>query len=304
MTNAKKIRLFMLGTIMFLSIIKSSAQIDADPKIVISENLKFGFYSGISFLYKELDKNKNHEFNNHIGQSYAIELSKLVNEEIEIGLAYNNIKMSGSAINPQKEWMAYISDFYPAPIAYSSAVQSFKIIVQYNFHRFYTPKRGYLPINVFMKIGFGMGFVNSDIRYIDAEYRQLADPIYEIGRGKNEILGNSSLISAEFGSEYHLNDRFSFRVQGGAHIINKDFIDGVYNRVNIRESPGIFSMLISTNASIVYHFNYTSKNDMYNEQYPWFEKKFKNLYSKYYKPKKQKTQMINYPWHQRKFKKK
>lgn len=304
MTNTNKIKLILLGAIMLQSLIKSYAQIDADPKIVISENLKFGVFSGISSLYTELDKNKNHKFDNNIGQSFALELSKLVNEEIEIGLAYNNISLSGTAQNPEKNWMTYIPDFYPAPIIYNSAVQSFKIIVQYNFHRFYTPKRGYLPINVFVKIGFGMGFVNSEIRYIDPEYRQLADPIYEIGRGKNEILGNSSLISGEFGSEYHLSDRFSFRIQGGMHVINKDFIDGVYNRANIKESPGTFSMLSSVNASIVYHFNYVTRTQMYNEHYPWFEKKFKNLYSKYYKPKTQSIQMIKYPWHKRQHKKK
>lgn len=306
MKRAFKIFVVVLTSFVFMNN-ESMAQAGTSPDVAIFENLKLGFYTGVGTLMQELDPVKNHEFENAIGNTFTVEFSKLVNDKVEIGFSGTQMYLNGSAMDPKGEWFKWmeyedLEGLRYEPIIYHSQVQSFKIIVQYNFGRFYTPKRGYIPINVFAKFGFGMGFVNSDLDYLDPGSRG-DEKIYEIGRGENEILGNSSFISGDIGFEYHLSDRFSFRFQGGISFINKDFVDGVYNREVIKDSPGTYTMLGSSTGGIVYHFNYTTKGQMYNEQYPWFEKKFKNLYSKFYRPKSQKVQLLNYPWHERQRKK-
>jgi len=298
MKDACKILVIILGVFIFNI---SKAQIGTVPKVVIFENLKLGFYTGVGTLVQEFGQNKNHDFQDAFGNIYSIEFSKLINDRVEVGFAGTQSYFNGTAQEPLSSWMSYSEEgFDLAPIMYNSQVQSFKVIVQYNFQRFYTPKYGYIPVNLFIKMGFGMGFIQSELRYIDTEMRKIIDPIYEIGRGDNEILGNSSLFSGEIGFEYHLSDRLSFRIQGGVSFINKDFVDGIYNRTDIRDSPNTYTMMGNAIGGIVYYFNYTTKRQLYSKQYPWFEKKFKNLYSKFYRPKSKKVQVLKYPWHKRK----
>jgi len=325
MNRVRKIMLVVLGMFMLMSN-KLTAQVGTSSEIMVFDNLKIGFFSGAGTLMKEFGE-LSQDFDHKVGNTYGIEFSKLVTDEVEVGFAGNQTYLTGIGNNPEPSWFTWWSETSIAnggegklrpklsetptspkyPMMYSSQTLAFKIFVQYNFQRFYTAKRGYLPFNLYLKFGFGMSYVQSELRYVDIQNRidfPDYDPVYEIGRGDNEILRNSSLVTGDIGFEYHLSDRFSFRVQSGVTMINKDFIDGVFNRINKKESQGTFALLGNAMGGIVYHFNYTTDSQKYNEAYPWFEKKFKNLYSKFYRPKSQKVQLLNYPWHSRQSKKK
>ena len=190
--------------------------------------INVGAKIGISKLLTETDFSESTlEFNNQSGFTFDIEISKYLNNHIEIGAEFDNSVLSGENDIPNfsaNGWHAAFQTPITEPVEYHNKLSGFNFFFRYYFR----PALEESKFNPFIRAG--MGYINYTSEF---KYKTSPNPDDEgiiFGKGVN---GYGSLSTAVFklgtGFKTSLSSQVYLLTNLDFNLANYDFLDVVHN---------------------------------------------------------------------------
>jgi hypothetical protein len=163
------------------------------------------------------------EFDNKIGFNTALEISKYIYPQWEIGVEIGYSTLSGNTSNPEltAEDIQFGIPELTEPVKYISKLFGLNLLFRY----FFKPVSSASAFNPFMRAGGGLLNYNSEFNYIDANnnellfgkgtegYTKLSTPVFFIGTG----------FKTSLTSQFYMMTSIDF------NMVNYDFLDVIHN---------------------------------------------------------------------------
>jgi len=289
-------------------------------------NWNFTFQLGPTVLVNELNKDfsgTGNDMNNQADIGFSFQLAKMIWERVDMGFDFGVSNYKGYRLNPSNinylmlsnNFNNEISDFQPYSIYYKSNITNFTIFTKYNFINFSSFSKGFIKLNLYTKLGFGLIFLSSEMGYSNySNYvlTGLTHPLFSVGHFPNPMRNSHFSINPAFGMNYQLSDRFFISAEASFQIINADYIDGIHNynnklrpdvessfiedyRVNVYDITGKFML------GLTFFFNFDSRRQTRKDAFPWYFNRYRSYYSKFQTPSTKKARKDRLPFYNIKF---
>lgn len=273
----------------------------------IETNWNFTVQLGGTALLSEVNKDfsgSSNDMNNLPDWGINFQIAKMLINQFEAGVefGYSNYKgyKTHSAnvnwLNLHNDFNNEKVDFQPYAIYYDSDLTNLTIFGKYNFINFRTWSKGYLKLNLYLKLGMGLALPSVEMGYTDkVNYKLtgLTHPIYVKGRYPRPERDVHGFLSPALGLNYQMTERLFFSAETSLQFIAADNIDGIHN-FNSQLTPdvsdeGSVEYRIRVNdmtakflIGLTYYFNFDSTRGIREKQNPFFRKRSESYYSKYH----------------------
>lgn len=270
-------------------------------------NWNVTFQIGRTALLSEVNTNfrgTSNDMNNLSDWGFNFQISKMVVSQLELGVEFGLSNYKGYKKNSANvNWLNLHPDFnnervnyLPLAIYYDSNLTNFIFFGKYNFANFSTWTKGYLKLNLYAKIGIGIGFPSAELGFQDMasyELTGLIHPIYVKGRMNRPTKDVHNFFSPAIGLNYQLSDRIFFSAETSFQFIGADNLDGIHNynrqlRPDVPKSEinqyrvRVYDLTAKFMVGITYYFNFDVTRQAREKQNPWFRKSEEFYYSKYH----------------------
>jgi hypothetical protein len=316
----KKIFLFIWVILTFSSVSYSQGWLTEENAFETNWNCTFQI--GPTLFIGELKKDFSgftNDMNNQSDIGYSFQLAKMVWERVDIGFYIGVTNFRGHRENPSDINLLVNSAIYNSnkshfmsyPIYYDTDILDFSFYSKYNFINFSSFTSGYIKLNLYTKVGFGVIFISSELGYKNrANYTlsALTYPLFTSRKKKNAHLS----LSPSFGMNYQLSDRVFISAEASFQLMNVDYIDGILNLsddltpeidihlINEYRVP-VFGLTSKFMLGITYFFNFDSQRQTRAKAFPWYFNRYRSYYSKFQTPSTKRARQERLPFYNIKF---
>lgn len=285
-------------------------------------NWSFTVQTGRTALLSEVHTDfsgSSNDMNNQSDWGFNLQLGKMIWNRLDLGFEfgvsnYKGFKDASANVNMLMYHMLYNSeetgDFEPYPIYYDSDLTNLTIFFRYNFVNFQSHSRGYLNLNLYLKLGVGVAFPSAELGYKSWEHYELTglkQPLYLKGRYPNRVKDMHNFFSPALGLNYQLNEQLFFSAETSFQLIGADNIDGIHNYSRELEpwmdGPEshlyrirVYDLTAKFLVGLTWYFNFDSKRAVRQEHVPWFRHKSRTYYSKYHESRRKGERREDMPW--------
>ncbi|HOO84634.1 MAG TPA: hypothetical protein PLS94_08730 [Prolixibacteraceae bacterium] len=300
-------RYHILLILIIVHIQQVTAQGWKDETNTIETNWNFTVQLGGTALLSEINKDfsgSNNDMNNLPDWGINFQLAKMLIDQFEAGVefgfsnykGYKNHSANVNWLNLHNDFNNEEVDFQPYAIFYDSDLINLTIFGKYNFINFRTWSKGYLKLNLYFKLGMGLGLPSVEMGYTDIknyELTGLSHPLYLKGRYPRPERDVHGFLSPALGLNYQMSEKLFFSAETSLQFIAADNIDGIHNFGNnlkpelsdevaaahrIRVNDMTAKFLIG----ITYYFNFDTTKGIREKQNPFFKKRSESYYQKYH----------------------
>ena len=277
---------------------------------------------GRTALLSEVNTNfrgSSNDMNNLSDWGFNLQVGKMVWDRFDLGFEfgisnYKGYKNNSSNVNYLMYHYFYNneeSDFQPYTIYYDSGITNFTVFAKYSFINFNTWSRGYLKLNMYLKLGVGIAFPSSELGFSDEVhyvFTGLKHPLYLKGRYPSPSKDSHNFFNPAVGLNYQLSERIFFSAEASFQMIGADNIDGVHNYNNQlrpdvpRETiqdyrVRVYALTAKFMVGATYFFNFDSHKQARIKQMPWFSNRYRSYYSKFHKTSPKKARQDRLPFY-------
>jgi len=309
--------IFILVALFFSSNLFGQAWVSDENNFETNWNITFQV--GQTALLSEINSDfsgTSNDMNNQSDWGFNLQIAKMVWERFDLGFefgvsnfkGYKNYSSNVNWLNKHVDFNNDKQDFQPFAIYYDSDVTNFTIYSKYNFINFSSFSKGYIKLNLYLKLGAGLVLPSVEMGYKDLanyEFTGLSHPLYLKGRYPEPTKDAHFIFHPAFGLNYQLSDRIFFSAESSFQFLSADNIDGIHNfnslltpdvpdeltpqyRISVKTMTAKFMVGVS------YFFNFDTHRQMRLKYMPWFENRYRSYYSKYQKAstKKARTEWL------------
>lgn len=270
-------------------------------------NWNFTLQIGRTALLSEVNTNfkgSSNDMNNMSDWGVNFQIAKMLVNQLEVGIEFGHSNYKGyKQFSSNVNWLNLHSDFNndtksfkPYPIYYDSDFTSMTFFGKYNFVNFSTWSKGYLKLNMYLKLGVGLALPSVEMGYIDQQHYEetgLEHPIYIKGRYPSPNKDVHNFFSPALGLNYQMTERLFFSAETSLQFVGADNLDGIHN-FNNQLTPDVpsnltpeyrirvYDMTAKFLVGVTYYFNFDTTKTVRERQNPWFRKKYQSYYSKYH----------------------
>lgn len=290
-------------------------------------NWNVTFQVGRTALLNEVNidfSGSSNDMNNMSDWGINLQIAKMVWDGLDIGLEFGVSNYKGFKDNSANvNWLMLHNDFNnenvdfkPYPIYYDSDLTNFTLFLKYNFINFSSWSKGYLKMNIYLKLGIGLAFPSSELGFKDFasyEFTGLTHPLYLKGRYPNTGKDTHNFFSPAFGLNYQLSERLFISAETSFQLIGADNLDGIhnYNRELNPDVPDnmtneyrirVYDMTAKFLFGLTYFFNFDTHKQKRREHMPWFSNRYRSYYSKFHQQSSKKERQERLPFYRDNFK--
>lgn len=269
-------------------------------------------------------KGSSNDMNNQSDWGFNLQIGKMICNRFDLGVEfamsnYKGYKNNSSNVNYLMLHTYYnntVKNFKPYPIYYDSDLTNFTLFVKYNFINFSSWTRGYLNMNIYLKMGIGIAFPSAELGYKDlANYEStgLTHPLYLKGRYPNKNKDSHKFFNPSLGINYQLSDRIFLSIESSLQLIGADNLDGIHNYNNLLtpDTPydqigdyriRVYDMTARLLFGFTYFFNFDTHRKMRQKYLPWYANQYRSYYSKFQTATSKKDRQEELPFFRDKFK--
>ena len=223
----------------------------------LDKNLNVGVKIGGSKLTGEIPYDFSEvikEFDNRIGLNTALEISKYIYPQWEIGFEIGYSALNGNNSNPEltAEGIQFGIPELTEPVEYINKLFGLNILFRY----FFKPVNSASAFIPFVRAGVGLLNYNSEFNYIDATdnellfgkgtegYTKLTTPVFSLGSG----------FKTSLSSQFYMITSIDF------NMVNYDFLDVIHNYDINANRIKIIGLYSEFKVGIFYNFNKSGMN--------------------------------------------
>jgi hypothetical protein len=241
------------------------------------KNWRLGGGAGVSYLAFELKKNFSRatmDMNSTPNASFSFFSTKRFTKNFEVGLEYEKCYFSGFKVySSNVNWLMYDerfnnekAKFHPYPVYYHTDISSWYLNFHYNYLNFYTLRKNFLNVNLYLKAGIGFSLIGVELGYQDPshyEITNLPNPLYVKGSGRHPMRDSYATWHMGLGFNYYISNRWSIYTEAILLFVSCDYLDGVHNYDVTKQADGsvdikrigVFDTVGQFRFGVSYHFN-------------------------------------------------
>jgi len=313
----------LLGGILILlfGVLKSLGQGWVVQENTFETNWNMSFQLGPTVLLSEIHSDfsgATNDMNNYLDLSFNFQLGKMVWERFDLGIEIGRSNFRGFKNNPSDiSWLTQHPTFnnqevkfQPYAIYFDSDITNFSIYAKYNFINFSTWARGFLKLNMFVRLSAGLAYVTAETAYSDMasyNFTRLSHPLYAKGRYGNTSLDLKAILIPTFGLNYQISERFFVSGELSMPIIATNNLDGIinYNNLLSPETPlesieqyriGVFGLSSKFMVGLTYFFNFDTRRQNREKILPFYSNMYRAYYSKFHRPSSKRIRQERLPF--------